>query len=157
MDEIDSKILGLLQENARRSFSDLGREVRLSTNAVAARVRRLESDGVILGYTVLTGAEALGPRGGLEVFIDVRLDSETDGDRFTKRIRPITQIIDAVHITGPFDYLLWAHVSDTGALDLLLRRLKTECGALQTQTRVALREMPGSSPRGGPRARRPRR
>lgn len=139
MDSQDEKILGLLQENARRSFSELGRTVGLSTNATAARVRRLEAEGIILGYTVLTGADAPGLRGGLEVFIDVRFDSVTDDETFTTNIAPIEQIVDAVHVTGPYDYLLRARVRDTGALDQLLRRLKRECGAAQTQTRVALR------------------
>lgn len=139
MDSQDEKILGLLQENARRSFSELGRMVGLSTNATAARVRRLEAEGVILGYTVLTGADAPGPRGGIEVFIDVRFDSVTDDETFTTNISPIEQIVDAVHVTGPYDYLLRARVRDTGALDQLLRRLKRDCGAAQTQTRVALR------------------
>lgn len=139
VDAIDEQILGLLQENARRSFSDLGRRIGLSTNAAAARVRRMEDDGIIVGYTVLTGAEALGPRGGLEVFIDVRLDNETDYDAFTAAIEPMGQIVEAIHLTGPFDYLLRAYAPDTGALDTLLRRLKKDCGAADTQTRVALR------------------
>ncbi|MBS2534863.1 Lrp/AsnC family transcriptional regulator [Catenulispora sp. NF23] len=139
MDQTDERIVSLLQENARRSFSELGRLVGLSTNAAAARVRRLEADGVILGYTIVTGQDVPGPRGGLEVFIDVRLDADTDYDTFTARIDPIPEIVDAVHMTGPFDYLLRAFTPDTGTLDQLLRRLKKECGAAQTQTRVALR------------------
>ncbi|MFJ4207860.1 Lrp/AsnC family transcriptional regulator [Paenarthrobacter sp. NPDC089675] len=139
MDPIDEKILSLLQENARRSFSELGRLVGLSTNAAAARVRRLENNEIILGYTVITGKDAPGPRGGLEIFIDVRLDSETDYDAFLARIAPIKQIVDAIHMTGPYDYLLRAYTPDTAALDSLLRRLKRECGAAQTQTRIALR------------------
>ncbi|QNJ92511.1 Lrp/AsnC family transcriptional regulator [Mycolicibacterium fluoranthenivorans] len=141
MDRLDEQILGLLRENARRSFSELGRQVGLSTNATAARVRRLETEGVILGYTILAGQDVPGPRGGLEVFIDVRLDTETDYDTFTTLIETDRQIVDAIHMTGPYDYLLRAYVPDTRALDLLLRRLKKECGAAQTQTRVALRAL----------------
>jgi len=139
VDVIDEKILGLLKENARRSFSELGRLVGLSTNATAVRVRRLESDGIILGYTVLTGQDAPRPRAGLEVFIDVRLDADTDYETFAAKVGAIEQIVDAVHMTGPYDYLLRAYTRDTAALDRLLRRLKKECGAAQTQTRVALR------------------
>ncbi|WP_456694736.1 Lrp/AsnC family transcriptional regulator [Aeromicrobium sp. P5_D10] len=139
MDDIDQQLFGLLREDARRSFSELGRRVGLSTNAAAARVRRLEDGGVIAGYTVVTGDEAPAPRGGLEVFIDVRLDSSTDYDSFTANIERVSQIVEAVHMTGPYDYLLRAYVPDTGALDMLLRTLKKDCGAAQTQTRVALR------------------
>lgn len=139
MDAIDEQILGLLRENARRSFSELGRAVGLSTNATAARVRRLEADGIILGYTIRTGVDAPDPHGGLEVFIDVRLDAGTDFDAFAERVAEIGEIVDAVHMTGPYDGLVRAFTRDTASLDRLLRRLKKECGAAQTQTRVALR------------------
>lgn len=139
MDALDEQIIGLLHENARRSFSDLGRTIGLSTNATAARVRRLEESGIILGYTIRTGSDAPDPRGGLEVFIDVRLDEATDFDVFAERVGSIGEIVDAVHMTGPYDGMVRAFTRDTASLDRLLRRLKKECGAAQTQTRVALR------------------
>lgn len=139
MDDLDSAILGLLRDNARRSFSELGRAVGLSTNATAARVRRMEADGIILGYTVRTDVEASAVQNGLEVFIDVRLTTGTDYEAFTTSIERVDGIIEAVHMTGGYDYLLRAFVADTRALDRLLRRLKSDCGAAQTQTRVALR------------------
>jgi Lrp/AsnC family transcriptional regulator, leucine-responsive regulatory protein len=140
MDAIDEQILGLLRENARQSFSEIGRRVQLSTNAAAARVRRMEEGGIILGYTILTGQDELGPPGGLEVFVDVRLGIETDYDAFATSIDHIDQIVEAIHVTGPYDYLLRAFVPHTRALDFLLRRLKKDCGASQTQTRLALRQ-----------------
>lgn len=139
MDALDEEILGLLRRNARRSLSDIARQVELSSNAVAARVRRMEADGVILGYTIVTDAERAEPSRGLEVFIDVRFDEQTDGDQFLAAIGSVRQIVDAVHVTGPYDYLVRARVSDTAALDGLLKYLKKSCGVVQTQTRVALR------------------
>jgi len=139
MDVTDEEILGLLRRNARRSLSDIARQVGLSSNAVAARVRRLEADGVILGYTIITDAEMAQPSRGLEVFIDVRLDETTDGEQFLTAIGAVRQIVDAVHVTGPYDYLVRARVPDTAALDGLLTHLKKACGVAQTQTRVALR------------------
>ena len=137
VDRVDGEILGILTENARVSFSDLGREVGLSANAVAARVRRLESDGVIVGYTAIVAGDAQGPVASLEVFIDVRLDASTDFDAFARRLSAFREVADTVHMTGPYDALVHAFVSDTGALDTFLGRLKR--GAGQTQTRVALR------------------
>jgi Lrp/AsnC family transcriptional regulator, leucine-responsive regulatory protein len=142
MDGTDEQIFSELRSNARLSFSELGRRVGLSTNAVAARVRRLEADGIIAGYTVIPGTNSAGATGGLEVFIDLRLDAATDNDAFAEAVRPIREIVDAVHLTGPFDYLLRAVVSDTAALNTLIKRLKASCGVAQTQTRVALRPTP---------------
>jgi Lrp/AsnC family transcriptional regulator, leucine-responsive regulatory protein len=139
MDALDEEILGLLRRNARRSLSDIARQVGLSSNAVAARVRRLEADGVILGYTIRTESDQVEVPRGLEVFIDVRLDLDTDGESFLAAVSPLSQIVDAVHLTGPYDYLLRARLADTAALDGLLKHLKKSCGVAQTQTRVALR------------------
>lgn len=150
MDQIDREILGVLTADARISFSELGRTIGLSTNATAARVRRLEADGVIVGYTVVTGDLALAPPRGLEVFIDLRLGADADREQFVEAVSGMEEIADAVHMTGPYDYLLRAFVKDTSALDGLLWTLKRRCGAAHTQTRIALRgqnSVPGTTRR----------
>jgi Lrp/AsnC family leucine-responsive transcriptional regulator len=76
---------------------------------------------------------------GLEAFIDVRLRPDGDSDAFLALVEKLPQVRDAVHVTGPYDYLLHVVVHDTGHLDALLSRLKMEAGAAQTQTRLALR------------------
>lgn len=139
MDRIDGEILSHLAANARVSFSDLGRSVGLSANATAARVRRLEDDGVIVGYTTVLAADSPGQPRALEVFIDVRLDASTTFEDFDTKLAAFPEVADAVHMTGPYDALLHAFVADTASLDVFLGRLKRECGAGQTQTRVALR------------------
>lgn len=139
MDRTDETILGILAENGRISFSALGRRVSLSTNATAARVRRLEASGAILGYRAVLAADTPLIRGGLEAFIDVRLAEGRDSDAFLAWTSCDAAISEAVHLTGPYDYLVRAHVRDTGDLDRLLRRLKKEAGVAETQTRIALR------------------
>lgn len=145
MDAIDSEILGHLRNNGRVSFSELGGLVGLSTNAAAARVRKLERSGVILGYRAVLAGDLpeSGARGtGLEAFIDVRLRPDGDSHEFLAFVEKLPPVRDAVHVTGPYDYLLHVVVADTGRLDALLRQLKTEAGAAQTQTRLALRPPP---------------
>lgn len=139
MDATDNTILGILREEARISFSELGRRVGLSTNAASARVRRLESTGLILGYRAVLASDTLDPVSGLESFIDVRLHTDTDSSAFLAWALAEQTVRDAVHVTGPYDYLLHVAVPNTQALDALLRRLKNDAGAIQTQTRLALR------------------
>ncbi|WP_026555591.1 Lrp/AsnC family transcriptional regulator [Arthrobacter sp. 35W] len=139
MDAIDSGLLRLLGDNGRASFSALGRGVGLSANAAAARVRRLEEDGIIAGYTVRLADDLERPAEGLEVFIDVRLRESTGGDAFLAYLKPLAQVRDAVHVTGPYDYLLHVRVRNPLELDGFLHRLKHDGGAAQTQTRIALR------------------
>jgi len=138
MDALDEQIIGILRLDGRASFSRIGREVGLSTNAVAARVRRLESSGVIRGYQAILASDV--PEAGIEAFIDVRLHPDRDSEEFLAWAAETRQITDAVHVTGPYDYLLHVHAASVGALDRLLRSLKKDAGAAQTQTRLALRD-----------------
>ena len=60
MDELDRKLLFLLAENARASFRELSQQVHLSPPAVAARIARLEREGLLLGYRALLAPEQCG-------------------------------------------------------------------------------------------------
>lgn len=60
MDVLDKKILEMLQSNARESFANIGKEVGLSAPAVGKRVRQLEDEGVIEGYSLKVNHEKLG-------------------------------------------------------------------------------------------------
>jgi Lrp/AsnC family leucine-responsive transcriptional regulator len=139
MDAVDDAIVKILSTDGRASFSEVGRRVGLSTNAAAARVRRLEATGVIVGYRAVLAEEAPAPGTGIETFIDVRLRPDHDSEQFLAWTRAERTIREAVHVTGPYDYLLHVVVADTGELDRLLRRMKATAGVGQTQTRLALR------------------
>ncbi|MEV0731254.1 Lrp/AsnC family transcriptional regulator [Polymorphospora sp. NPDC050346] len=139
MDALDEQILGILRADGRASFTAIGHEVGLSTNAVAARVRRLRTVGVIAGFTVVLADAQPDPAAGMEAFIDVRLHQDRDSEEFLTWVRRVSSVVDAVHVTGPYDYLLRVRVRDMPALDRLLRALKRDGGVMQTQTRMALR------------------
>ncbi len=139
VDGLDEQILGILQDDGRATFTAIGREIGLSTNAVAARVRSLQAAGIITGFTVRLADTSVIPPGGIEAFVDVRLQPERDSEEFLTWVRERPAVIDAVHVTGPYDYLLRVRVPDMPALDRLLRTLKRDGHALQTQTRMALR------------------
>lgn len=141
MDLVDERILRELTADTRLPYRELGARVGLSANAAAARVRRLRADGVIAGFTIRRGTAAAGaePAAGLEVFVDVRLREGIGAEEATGAFAAVAEITDAVHVTGPYDYLVHAVVADAAGLDALIRRLKTEAGAAQTSSRLALR------------------
>src|SRR5437660_1895361 len=72
MDATDRRIVALLRENARRSFSDIGEHVHLSAPAVKRRLDRLEREGVVLGYTAVIDPKAFG--WNAEAFVDLYCD-----------------------------------------------------------------------------------
>lgn len=138
MDAIDRGILDELRADARIAYSELGRRVGLSSNATADRVRRLQRSGVIRGFSVELDESADAPH-RLTVFIDARLRSDVDPERFMSRLQAMPMIVEAVHVTGAFDYLLRAHVPDPRGLDGLIRELRKTAGVAETQTHIALR------------------
>ncbi len=148
MDAIDGDILRELTTDARLPFRELGTRVGLSANAVAARVRRLQADGQILGFTIRVPASTDvrgGPeRSGLEVFVDLRLRPDVTYESFaaSRASGAFPEILDAVHLTGSYDYLVHAVVPDAASLDRLVRRLKAGAGVAQTFTRLAMRTPP---------------
>ncbi|POH73327.1 Lrp/AsnC family transcriptional regulator [Arthrobacter glacialis] len=139
MDSTDETILSIFRQEARISFSELGARIGLSTNAASARVRRLETRGVIVGYQAVLAGDVTQNGPHLEAFIDVRLKPDGDSTAFLAWTSAEPAIRDAVHVTGPYDYILHVVVPSTKALDQLLRKLKADGGAAQTQTRLALR------------------
>ncbi len=83
LDNYDRKILALLQEDARLSFSEIGRRIHLTSPAVAERVRRLEEAQVIDGFAANLNLRALGY--SFEALINITLDSHDDLDRWAKQ------------------------------------------------------------------------
>ncbi|MFK8912271.1 Lrp/AsnC family transcriptional regulator [Streptomyces sp. YS-3] len=142
MDRLDRDILGVLREDARISYRDLGTKVGLSANAAAERVRRMRREGVIRGFTALIDPTA-DAGAGLVVFIDVTLRLDTTNEEFEKVALKLPGITEVVHVTGEHDYLVRARAADPAALDGLLRRLKREAGVAHSHTRIALRAASG--------------
>ncbi len=80
LDTYDRKILALLQENARLSYSEIGRRVHLTSPAVTERIRRLEEASVIQGFTARVDLRALGY--SFEAFISITVDSHEALDQW---------------------------------------------------------------------------
>jgi len=106
MDNIDRKILHELQLDGRLSNQELAQRVNLSPSPCLRRVRRLEQQGVIRGYTAVVDQKAYGYP--ITVFARVALerhDTETVAE-FERRVKEIDEIIDCFLMTGQRDYLL---------------------------------------------------
>lgn len=106
LDRFDRKILSVLAEEGRISITDLALRIGLSKSPTQARLRRMEQDGVIIGYRALLDPIRL----GLDhvAFVEVRLTDtrETALDAFNKAIAKVPEIEQAHLIAGNFDYLL---------------------------------------------------
>ena len=137
MDEIDDRILSILATNGRASFAAIGEEVGLSPHGAADRVRRLERDGVITGYTARIDPAGVGR--SLDAFIDVRLLPTTDSEEFEQRVARLDSVREVAFLTGRFDFQLRVACRDADDLNDTVRAIRRDAGAAGTETRIVLR------------------
>ncbi|RDE22770.1 winged helix-turn-helix transcriptional regulator [Motiliproteus coralliicola] len=123
LDRIDRNILRQLQNNGRMSYVDLAAEVGLSTTPCLERVRRLEKDGIIRGYSANLDPRAL--EAGLLVFVEISLTyrSNTIFEDFKREVLKIPQVMECHLVSGEFDYLIKARISEMSAYRELLGEL----------------------------------
>ena len=106
LNKLDLRILKQLQRDGRMSYTDLAREVGLTTTPCIDRVKRLEKEGVIRGYTADLAPEKLGA--GLVVFVQIRLSRTAEDvfEEFAKAARVLDDIQECYLVSGNFDYCL---------------------------------------------------
>ena len=112
LDRIDRRILAALQADARLTNQALSERVALSPSACLARVRRLEQSGVIQGYHARLDPFAL--NAGLVLYAEVTLKGHSPEElaTFERAIIDIDAVVEASHVTGPYDYLLKVVTAD---------------------------------------------
>ena len=135
MEELDSRIIGLLSQDGRMSFTDLGKVTGLSTSAVHQRVRRLEERGVIRGYRAVLDQDLLGMP--LLAFISVTPLDPAAPDDVADRLRDITDLEACHSVAGEESYILKARVATPGDLEDLLARVRSGAN-VSTRTTVVL-------------------
>ena len=146
LDAIDRAIVAALATDGRATYQDLGRTVGLSPTATADRVRRLQRSGVIRGYRALLDAAHMGRT--VEAAIDVRLELGADREVFAAALRAQPAVVEAVHVTGHYDYQLRVFCTGTAELDGILGSLKSTAGVVETQSRLLLHRIEGLDPLG---------
>ena len=146
LDAIDRALVEALSADGRASYQDLGRTIGLSPTATADRVRRLVRTGVIRGFRAVVDAEQIGRT--VEAAVDVRLEIGTDRDDFAALLHQHPAVVEAVHVTGHFDYQLRVLCGGTAELDALLGSLKSDGCVVETATRLFLHRIPGLDPLG---------
>jgi Lrp/AsnC family leucine-responsive transcriptional regulator len=121
LDKFDLAILAVLQQDARASLQEVSARVGLSTTPCWTRIKKMEAEGVIEGYTVRVDPAAIGFRE--TVIVQVTLENHTDEvlERFGKVLAEIPEVLEAYLISGDYDYLIRIAVRDTRDYERLLR------------------------------------
>jgi Lrp/AsnC family transcriptional regulator, leucine-responsive regulatory protein len=136
LDALDRQILGLLTENARRTYGDIGRNIGLSAPAVKRRIDRLEESGVILGYTAVIDHAALGQ--SVEAFTELRFAGSTRVDDIEEIAHDVPEVHAIFTVAGDPDALAWIRVSDVPDLKRVIDRLRSSGKVTGTKTLMVL-------------------
>ncbi|KEO53225.1 AsnC family transcriptional regulator [Thioclava indica] len=117
MDELDQKILGLLSADARISLATMARRLRVARSTAQARLERLETNGVIAGYTVKLGEAAKAARLRATVLLEIDLRVQA---AILQKLRTLPEIERIVTSSGRIDLMLQIAANSTPQLDKVL-------------------------------------
>jgi DNA-binding Lrp family transcriptional regulator len=135
MDDLDRGILGLLGADARISVATLARRLKVARSTIQARLERLETSGVIAGYTVKLGEVARQGRIRATVMLTIEPRSQAN---VLSRLKSIPEI-ERVHTTsGRVDLLLQVAAPSTAVLDNVLDQIGEMTGVKQSESLIHL-------------------
>ena len=135
LEATDRKIVELLADDGRMSFTDLGKATGLSTSAVHQRVKRLEQRGLIMGYGASVDHEQLGLP--LTAFISIRPIDPSQPDDSPERLRSVAEIESCWSVAGDESYILKVRVATPTDLEHLLARIRAAAN-VSTRTTIVL-------------------
>ncbi|WP_099865865.1 Lrp/AsnC family transcriptional regulator [Pararhizobium haloflavum] len=123
MDDIDRKILAVLQQDGTLSVEAVAERLPLSRNACWRRMKALEEKGIMRGRVALVDAERAGC--GLSVFVFIRTANHDPGwlADFRSAVTQLPEVVGVYRTSGDLDYVLKARVRDVKAYDRLYQRL----------------------------------
>jgi Lrp/AsnC family leucine-responsive transcriptional regulator len=135
-DDVNLKILEILQKNGRTKRNELAKLVDLSVPAVSERLEKLKELGIIKGYTTLVDSKKLGK--DITAFVYVYMDSSKHYSNFIQKASELEEILECHAITGEGSHLLKVKTENTSTLEKLLAQVQSWPGVTGTRTSVVL-------------------
>ena len=120
MDSIDKKILDLLQDNGRITVKEITQTISLTAPAVSERIKRMEKEGIIEGYTAIVHA-----------IINVSI-SPQDRENLLDLVDKEPMVVECYHVTGDYSYLVKVDAKEIGDLERLIIKFQ-KMGRTSTQ------------------------
>ncbi len=132
---VDQQLIGKLRENARRSTSEIAREVGVSRSTITSRIKRLEDTGVIKGYTVEYGEDYASQLVSAHVLIKVNQKLTT---RTNRDLHQVPQIRAVFAISGDYDLIAEIETESTASLSQILDLIGNFEGVERTNSSLIL-------------------
>ena len=137
LDEIDRKLLTLLQEDDRVPVVELGKAIGVAPSTLNDRIRRLVKQGIITGFHAQVSPERLGL--DLLAFVFVGWSDPTTEKEFLARIARAPEVLECHHVTGAWNYLMKVRLKTTRDLETFFSGVVKDVPGLQrTETLIVL-------------------
>lgn len=136
LDQLDREIVDLLEIDGRRSLASIGKQVGLSTSAVKRRVDRLESSGVIAGYTAIINQQRMGNT--MEAVTELRFSGSADITEIRAFLAGIPEAQATFVTAGDPDAILWLKVDGPAGLQHAVEKLRRAERVVGTKTLLVL-------------------
>tara|TARA_Y200000002_G_scaffold383085_1_gene403092 strand:- start:712 stop:1206 length:495 start_codon:yes stop_codon:yes gene_type:complete len=139
LDGIDKKILKMLMENSRRPILEIAKNIGISGAAIHQRLRKLESQNLIIGSSIIVNTKVLGFT--TMAFIGIFLDKATNNKTVVNRLREIPEILECHYTTGDWSVLAKLICKDNEDLmEILTKKIQTIQGVSRTETYISLEQ-----------------
>lgn len=134
MDDVDRKIMAILRENARESFTNMAEAVGTSEGTIRARVKRLMDDGVIRKFTIRTAGS------NVKALIEVAVTNNVNTSDIAAKIRAWDGVESVWEVTGENDIVVVADCPNTSDLNAIIDKIRDVPGTQATRSRLILKE-----------------
>ena len=135
MDDLDRNIIGLLGADARMSVATLARRLKVARSTIQARLERLETTGVIAGYTLKLGEGARQGRLRASVLLTIEPRAQAG---ILQRLKSIAEVERVFTTSGRFDLLLQIACPNTQVLDQVLDQIGAMTGVKSSESLIHL-------------------
>ena len=141
LDEMDVKILRILQVDCTRPVADIGKEVGLSTTPCWRRIQKLAEAGVIQRRVAVLDAHRV--NAGVTVIVSIKTDQHSLSwlERFHKAVADFPEVVEFYRMSGDVDYLLRVVVPDIAAYDAFYKRLIAKIDISDVSTTFAMEQI----------------
>ena len=141
LDDMDVKILTIVQEDCTRPVAEIGKEVGLSTTPCWRRIQKLEETGVIRRRVAVL--DSLKVNAGVTVFISIKTDKHSLAwlEKFHAAVADFTEVVEFYRMSGEVDYLLRVAVPDIAAYDAFYKKLISRIEIAKVSSAFAMEEI----------------
>ena len=137
MDDLDRKILALLAKNARMPVKEIAEKVALTSPAVSSRIHKLETDGIISGYTVMLN------RPSDRVYVDALISlsvAPSQRDELVELMKNSKEVLQCYHVTGAYTFLIKVSCGSMPQLEHLILQFQKLGTRLSRSRRRSVRK-----------------